>query len=325
MFLISKMNRIHPSTAPLDLNLLWTLGVLLEERSVRSAATRLGVTPSAVSHALARLRDALDDDLLVRSGRVMVPTARGEALAASVRAFTEQVRSVAGASPAFDPRTSTRRFVIATTDNAAFALVPEVMRLIHEQHSRVIVVARALGVEPPFAALERGELDLAIAAFGVQYRGAAGSGKGVPAGFRNQRLWRERLACVLREGHPALERRLTLAAYAKLDHVLVAPRGATRGMVDDRLEALGLERRIALYLAHHLVAPFVVARTDLALTISRNVAETFARSLPIRVVAPPLQIADYDVLQLWHERVQRDPGHAWLRGVLAQAAQELRR
>ncbi|MCA9590042.1 MAG: LysR family transcriptional regulator [Myxococcales bacterium] len=313
------MKRIQPSGPPLDLNLLWTLGVLLEERSVRAASVRLGVTPSAVSHALRRLREALGDELFVRAGRGLVPTARAEALAESVWALTRGVRDMTDDAETFDPLASDRRFVLSMPDQMALAVVPSLMAILHEQRSRVSVVCRALTAEPPYGALERGDLDLAVGSF----RNDRASP--MPAGLRAKPLWRERLVCVVREGHPVTASRLTLEGYARdLDHLLVAPRGATRGIIDRVLEEHGLARRIALVVAHHVVAPFVVARTDLVVTISRQVALTFSRLLPLRVLAPPVGLEEYGVTALWHERAHRDPGHTWMRGVLQRAARQAR-
>jgi DNA-binding transcriptional LysR family regulator len=308
--------RAAPALPPLDLNLLWTLDVLLEEKSVRAAAARLGVTPSAVSHALARLREALGDELLVRSGRSMVPTARGLALAESLHGFTDVVRQLAAHGEPFDPKTSERRFVIATTDHIALALVPNMIDRMREQGARATLTVRPLAAEPPFTALAQGEVDLAI---GVMRASP------VPAGFRTQTLYRERLVCVLRRGHPALASKLSTTKYAELDHILVAPRGsANRGTVDDALERIGKKRRIALVLAHHLVAPFVLAQSDLVMTVSRRIAQTFARYLPLEIVPAPVPLEPYDIDQLWHDRAQKDEAHGWLRRLVLASARAMR-
>ena len=124
----------------------------------------------------------------------------------------------------------------------------------------------------------------------------------------------------VRRGHRLARRRLTLDGYVAADHLLVSPHGSRTGVVDTLLERLGRTRRVALVLQHFLVAPHVVASTDLVMTVGERVARAFARMLPLVVREPPLEVPPLAVAQIWHERQARDPAMVWLRSQLTAAA-----
>lgn len=289
----------------IDLRLLAALDVLLAEESVSGAARRMGVTQSAMSHTLARLRELFDDELLVRSGRAMRPTPRAAALREPLARVLLSARQLVTRAPSFDPATSDRRFAIAAPDSATLALLPALVRRLARAAPGVDV--RVVTVRPrPFDDLERGELDAAVGRFDAP-----------PAAFRARVLYREEFACIVRRDHPRVGRRMTLATYLELAHLLIAPQGGTRGQVDDALEALGERRRIAAIVPQFLLAPFVVASSDLVLTLSRRVAASVAGLLELRQLSPPVPIAGYDYRMIWHQRWHDDPGHRWFRDQLA--------
>jgi DNA-binding transcriptional LysR family regulator len=137
-----------------------------------------------------------------------------------------------------------------------------------------------------------------------------------------QRLFTERFDCVLRSDHPALgktQRALDLETFTRLSHVQIAPRGTRGGMVDELLARRGKTRHVALRVADFLVAPLVVAGSDLVLTVPERVARVFAGTHGLRVVEPPLDIPGFTMWQIWHARRKQEPAHVWLRGLLAQA------
>jgi DNA-binding transcriptional LysR family regulator len=130
------------------------------------------------------------------------------------------------------------------------------------------------------------------------------------------------MVCLVRAAHPTVGDRITLEQFCALPHALVAPRGG-RGMVDGLLEERGLSRRIAVVLQHFLVAPFLVAHSDLVLTVAESVAKAFTSLLPLRLVAPPIELPRATYLQFWHQRSHDDAGHKWLRSVVAEAGAAL--
>jgi DNA-binding transcriptional LysR family regulator len=161
--------------------------------------------------------------------------------------------------------------------------------------------------------LESGAVDLIIQAFPTT----------APA-LRQQRLFQEGFACLVRQGHPEVGRRLELAQYLRLPHALISPRGEGEGIVDQALAKQGLSRRIALRLPFFLTAPLVITRSDLVLTAPRRMVEGFAQVWPLQVFEPPLPLPTFNTVQLWHERYEDEPAHRWLREALVRAVAPLR-
>lgn len=295
----------------IDLNLFVTLDAVVRDGSVRGAAVRLGVTQSAVSHALRRLRDQLGDPLVVRTPQGMRPTPRAERIAATLRRCLGELDAVVRDPGEFVPGSACRSFTLAASDAAEFVLLPALMQALQRDAPGVDLVVRAESTAT-LAAVAEGELDLAVGVF-----------TGAPGPLRTQPLYRQAFVCVVRKDHPQVRRGLTLARYLELSHVSVAPRGTAGSLVDDALARLGARRRVALVVPHFLVAPMIVAETDLALMLPERLARRWAEILPLRLVAPPLELADFTVSQVWSERAHLDAGHAWLRQTLARVARGL--
>jgi DNA-binding transcriptional LysR family regulator len=298
-----------------DLNLAPVLHALLAERSVSRAAKRLGLSQSATSHALARLRDLLGDPLLVRSKDGLVPTPRALALEESVERAIRSLEGTFLVRPSFDPETARRRFVIAAADYAEILLLPGLISRLAQDAPGVDLFVRSDegGVDDE---LRRGEIDLA---FGVFQDGAEGGA------LRWARLFDDDFVCMMREGHPLAHGELDISRFVSARHAFIAPRGRPGGAVDQALAELGLTRRVALSVPHFLVAPHLVARTDLVLTIARRIAETFAGILPLAIVESPLALPTFTIGMQWGERNDADLGHAWLRQRFLEAARGLGR
>ena len=295
----------------IDLNLLVALDALLQEQSVRRAAERVGLTPSAMSHALARLRDLLGDPILTRAGRRMVPTERALALTGPLHAQLRALEALLAPPAELDPSTLERAFRVMATDHVVTLLQPGVERLLAAEAPAV-----ALFVEPltpvTMERLRDGRLDLAIGVFPE-----------APPEMRTRRLFEDRFVVVLREGHPALEAPLDLGAYLALDHLLVAPRGTPRGLVDRVLEEQDRSRRVARTVPHFLAAVHLLPGTDFALTLSARLAAALGPGLGLALRPVPLSLGSYALHALWHPRRDADPAHEWLRGVWLRAAEAL--
>ncbi|WP_437311801.1 LysR family transcriptional regulator [Sorangium sp. So ce388] len=299
--------------AALDLNLLVVLDALLAERHVTRAAARVGMTQPACSHALGRLRRALGDPLLVRGARgAMLPTPRAEALAPALRAALRGLASAIRGEPRFDPATARRTFRIATGDYAELVLLPPLLSLLASAAPSVDVwmMPLALTRDGVVAQLTSGAVDVVI---GPPRRGW-------PDDLYVRPLFEERFRCVVRRDHPAAHGRLTLDRYCALSHLLVAPRGTPGSLVDDALAALGRDRRIAATVPHFLVAPHVIAATDLMATLGARIVDATAAPLGLAVLPPPLELAGFSFAMIWHERTHHDPAHRWLRDQIARAA-----
>lgn len=290
--------------AGIDLNLLTSLDALLDEKSVTRAARRLGVSQPAVSHNLRRLRELLGDPLLVRTPAGMQATPRAIELRPAVRRALEAAEAVLQAAPAFDPARAERTFVLAMADQPAFVLLPPLIERLAAAAPGV-----TLQVRPPptdtTAVLGEGEVELAVGVFGD-----------APSGVRSEVLWVEQFACVVRRNGPGTRGRFDLARFLARPHLQVAPRGLPGSPLDDLLARAGHQRRIAVVVPHFLVAPAIIATSDLVWTAPAGLAQVLARSYPLAVRPPPLALPGFTLAMRWHLRLDRDPGLAWLRDQL---------
>jgi DNA-binding transcriptional LysR family regulator len=296
-----------------DLNLAVVLRALLDERSVSRAARRLGRSQSATSHALGRLRALVQDPLFVRTRTGIVPTARAEAMADTVRSSVAALEATFFAPPPFDPRTIERTFRIRPSDYVEYLLVPRLLERLAKVAPKVSVFARPVVTEPTLA-LEEGQLDLLIQ--------PTRSGERTD-GFQMEELWDERLVGIARRGHPLTKGRVTLERFASASHALVSPRGQPGGMVDDVLKQHGIQRRIAFTTPSFLVAPQVVAMTDLVMILPERIAAALEGQLRLATFAPPLEVPGFRMAMFWHDRHDSDPAHAFIRREIAQVVAAL--
>lgn len=281
---------MHPADTlrALDLNLLLALDALLEARGVSQAARRLGLSQPATSHALARLREALGDPLLVRDGAGMAPTPRALALQGPLRAALVDLGRLLAEAGGFDPAVSRRRFTLACPDILA-PLVPELLA----------ALAEAPGVDLELGP-EGAEADLTLGSLLV-----------ADPRLRGRVLGRARWAVAMRPGHPALERPWSVEAWLAWPHVVVRTPAPGPGLVEQSLTEAGHSRRVGLYAPSFLLAAAVVARTDLLFTAPEAVLRRLEPPLAVR--PPPLSLPDVPVAATWPERLDGDPGHRWFR------------
>jgi DNA-binding transcriptional LysR family regulator len=315
------MNGAHIDRNPLaavDLNLMVAFDALAQERSVTRAAQRVGVTQSAMSHALRRLRELFDDALLVRGRSGMALTPRAEALVMPLRSGLTTLGRALTQPARFEPATSRRAFRLATPDLFDVLVIPPLLERIRDIAPGVDIAVLPANPRTQDGRLETGELDLAI----VPRMEPTGSEQSEPsaAGLVRRRLFRDRFICIMRAGHPAARRPLSLKPYAALSHALVSPSGEGRGMIDELLAQRGLERRIALRVPAFYSALAIVAKSDLILTAPAGLAEVAPAEFRIVTRELPLRMPRHSINLVWHERFSQDPGHEWLRGLLTEVA-----
>lgn len=291
----------------IDLNLLVVLDALLDERSVTRAGVRLGLSQPATSHALARLRDMLDDPVLVRSGRSMIPTPKAEAMRSRVSALLDEARELVVLGRDFEPSTTKMTFRVAADDYASVTRIPERMVQLAAAAPCATIIVRSMGHGAMLKALVDGEVDvgLRMAAVGAPH-----------PGLSSEALGRDAFVCVVRAGHPGIGASVTLDDYCAVSHVLISPRGDGHGVVDTALAAVGRTRRVGLVLPRFDLAPSIVARTDYLLNMNARYAHAVESRFGLRVLSPPLELPEGELSMVWHPRTDRDQGHAWLRGVL---------
>lgn len=293
-----------PAIGSFDWNLLLAFEALLVERNVTRAARKIGLSQSATSHALARLRDQLGDALFTPTPQGMVPTKRALELEGPIREAIALVRRSLSPAPPFDPLTARRTFTIAGTDFMTLAIVPRLLRDLAARAPLFDLAVRSSD-EAGLSALLAGHRDLDI---GVDLGG-------VP-GVRTVRLFDDVFVCVRRKPKGKRLRPLTLDRFASTGHLLVSPTGSGDAPVDIALRKLGRARRIVLRLPHFLAAPIVLAESDYVMTVPSRLAEVFAAMLPLVIEPPPLPVPGFSVEMAWHARSDDDPAHRFLRDAI---------
>ncbi len=283
----------------LDLNLLRTLDAVLQHRSVSEAARQLGRSQPAVSHALARLREALDDPLLVRQGRSLVPTPRAEAIEPALHAILLDLSRALDRSTTFEPARAHRTFRLSCPDVLA-PVVPELLAAISDAPHCTMELSNARGVS-------------AAAASDVVLDILPDDAPGIVA----RRLGSVHQAVLARRDHPALgdSPAMALSDWLAWPHVFVRTGTTGTSIVDVMLDRMDVERTIGLVVPELLLAPHVVARTDLLFTGPREALQLLTGPLDLELRDPPVDLAipPVPVAAMWQERVSADPGHQWFR------------
>jgi DNA-binding transcriptional LysR family regulator len=293
--------------SPIDLNLLVALDAVLQEGSMGRAAALLGISKPAMSHAMARLRAQIGDPIVVRAGQRWVLSDRAQALAPTVRGLVADAFSALAPGGGAVDLGKERQYRVHTTDHVLSLLGVELARALAREAPRASI--RFLPLLDEEAGALREDVDLAIGAFHE-----------MPDDLRQQRLFREPYACVVRKGHPKVRGKLTLPTFVELDHVVIAPRGRPGGLVDTALRKRKLRRRVVQTLPFFAVAFELVAESDCVATVSERLAKKHAERYGLQALEPPLALPPCTVAQVWHARVDADAGHTWLRKLIARIA-----
>ena len=283
----------------LDGSLLLVLRELLRQRRTTLVAKRLGLSQSAVSHALSRLRVLFADPLFVRERHGLAPTRHALSLAAHVDELLQGMRDALGLVDAFAPATTQRAFRIGAPDHLAALIAPTLLRAFAAQAPRArFAFSQRLG-QDALDGLQRDELDLALGRFGVR-----------PEGFASERLFEDRYCLVARRGHPRLRRKLTSALYSELDHVLISVAGDFTSLEIEPIGERALPRRTVAAVPRFLVAFAVIARSDAVAVAPRRLALEHADDFGLAVHALPFALPPLRVLAV--RRSGFDRGVAWL-------------
>jgi len=297
----------------LTLQLLHTLEAVLRTGSVSRAAAELGHTQPAVSVSLRRLRQILDDPLLVRSGSHLVPTARASALQARLPSLLGELTELLATQADFDAGHSQREFSVATADCMQAFFLPRLVSSVEQHAPGVSLRLRALGADFDFGkALEDRRLDAVI-----------GNWPDPPPYLRRRVLFEDRMVCLVRPGHPLVEGpSMDLQTYLKLDHVAPEPyMTSTPGPVDGALAMLGVQRKIKVTVPDFSLAGYVVADSDLVFTSSSHFGSYYADLLGLSVIEAPPELPPMRFFMLWHECSHLDAANIWLRSQIVSVAQ----
>lgn len=293
----------------LDLNLLPALEALLRRRNVTEAAHEVGLSQPAMSRALSRLRDVLGDQLLVRApGGGYALTPRGEALSVQLLATLDHVKAVFR-EPSFDPAKAERTIRIAGIDTHTILLAPPLMARLAREAPGIDI--RFESYSPDLIQrMELGEIDLAFATASTP----------LPPGAGSEAYAKDKLALVMRAGHPMAKRKWTIADYGEVNQVGIAIFGDAGSEMDAQLAKAGVHRRMALITPHFIAALAAVAQTDMVTTVSRVFAARFAEQFGLVLKEPPLPILDLNLTIVWNQVRAADPVLAWVRGVIREEA-----
>jgi len=293
----------------LDLNLLVALDALLGERSVTAAARRLNLSPSAVSCALARLREALGDDLLVASGRSMVATPYAEGLAAEVRAILTRIDATLRSEPQFDPAHSARNFRIVASDYVIDAVLAAAICEICRLAPGVEIDLRPLVSDEVFADLQKGEIDLLIAP--DRYRAKASA---------QQRLFEDRFACLAWADNEAVGKTITLEQYTRCEHVVLKSHGAISAVDDLFFSEHGIARHVKISAPNFTLLPRLVIGSRRIATVPSRLADNYRRLLPLKVIKAKFEMPALCETMQWHHSRQNDKALTWLRQTIVESA-----
>lgn len=290
-----------------DLNLLQVVVAIAEERSVSRAAEQLGWSQPKVSIALNKLRAALGDPLFVRGSHGMAPTPRAVALIGPTKAILTRIREEVLSAAHFDPATTARKFTFALSDIGEMTFLPKLLAYLQRHAPNATVASVTLPPNEIADGLERGDIDLAIGYFPDLKK----------RNFFQQRLFTHSFISLLNARHRIKGKRLSMDEFLSLGHAVISAEGRSQEVFEQLLVRHKIVRRIVLSTPHFMSIPFIIASTDLLVTVPYAVGESFAKIANIRLIEPPLDIPQFDLKQHWHRKFHQDEANMWIRAVIA--------
>ncbi len=286
----------------LDLNLLTALDALLEEGSVSGAAARLYLSEPAMSRTLGRIRRAMGDQILVRTGRTMTPTPHALAIRAEVHTLVQHAHAVLAPAHDLDLATLERTFTLQCHDAITMALGPALLVTL-QTHAPGVALRLLAEASTDTNSLRHGQIDLEIGA----------AEPSLPE-IRFETIGHDRLVVALRPDHPLTDGDLTIDRYAQARHIIVSRRGRLRDPIDDALAARGLRRRVVAAVPTSTAALHVVHQSDLVVVVPAYLCHPTASTQGLPTLPLPLDAPPVAINQAWHHRYDTDKAHTWLRG-----------
>lgn len=306
---------VHMNLRPSDLPLLISLDMLLEERNVTRAASRLHVSQPALSAQLVRLRRLFKDPLLIPSetGRGMVPTPKAEEMAIALRDALAQLATLADPDDSFDPTQDTATFRIGGSFSAISSFTHPLIRSFHDKRNRHLRLAFRCGSKDSdvLAQFEHGEIDILLV-----------PNAEVPPPLKARTLLADEFVMLQRVGHPRGNTELTIDEYCSLGHLVVSSSGRMDGLMDTRLKDLGRSRDVLISAPYGDTIGSLLNTTDLVCTLPRSMIEALGTG--VEAFALPFNQADMSLAMAWHTRLDKQPAHRWLRDELVRISHDLR-
>ena len=298
-----RIDHVHLSR--LDLNLLVALDALLTERSVTRAAARIGISQSAMSHALARLRTTFSDELLTRGPEGMRPTPRALALLAPMQEALAQIQQITAPPAAFDPSTADITFTLGIPDSTEVLLMPILIAHLQASAPGVKLLLHTVDRNRILDDLDSGRVDLGI---GVFEQGQTH--------HKRRILNKENYLCIFNADLVGVTAPISLDDYVRIPHLLTSLVESAHGVVDDALAKIGRKRVIALTSPRFSVMPFVVRQAPVIATMHSRLARFFAESMGLTVSPAPIALPDVSISMIWHSSNDDVPSQRWLRDTI---------
>jgi DNA-binding transcriptional LysR family regulator len=300
--------------AALDLNLLRVFDAMMMELSTVRAGARLGLTQSAVSSALGRLRQIVHDELFVREGNRMVPTPKALALREPIRTALRQMEEVLSTAAGFDPATAEQDFRIAGSDYVSTFLTPRLVRSVRPEAPRVTLQMLDFPAQQVFSILGEGRVEVAVE-----------REMEAPEWIAHRALYRSFIVAVARKGHPALAdkgvapgTRIPAEVYCAVPQAILSSDGTKTGSADPELRRMGLSRTVGLTVPHFHAVAVAAASSDLIGNMPIHFARYAGTLLDLDLFLPPFDPHIIEMRMYWHRRLEMDPAQVWLRNKIAE-------
>lgn len=305
---------MYSSLRKMDMNLLLVFDALYRHGSVTDAADEVALSPSALSHALNRLRATLNDPLFIRTGGRMMPTAKAQSIAGRVSSALGSLSSCLHEHPRFDPAESTATFTFAATDYTAAVILPGLISRLHRQAPGITLKLRYSQDFNADDDLRTGKVDFALGFEEEQIP----SRRGIEA----ITCFSDDYVVAVRKGHPVIRESLSRDDYLQAGHVVVRPWMDTRGVIDRYLENHQVRRRIVVELPSLMIAPMIVAQTDLIITLPRRGISSIFDMKNLVVFAPPFPTPQYILKAYYPSMFSAAPAHRWMKAQIMSLYQE---
>lgn len=290
----------------LDLNLLYIAESLFRTLNVSKTAAELGMSQSAVSHALTKLRDHFDDPLFVRVSKGVAPTALAKELRPSIDSLAQQGRDIAQKQEAFDPSKAKGRLTIATSDMFEILLMPDLLNKMRKLAPDLQISIRPTGGDLPKSDLENGLVDIALAGFF----------KNVPEGFYQRKVLDVYFSTAYRKNHPTIKKPLTASEYYEQNHALITLQG-------DFKDGFARKRKFVYGSYSFTGMAWTLASSDLVLTAPTLLLEKYKKYFPIVIQKTPVEMPKAEIRMFWHGLTHKDPLRVWFREVLRKELEAL--
>lgn len=304
------MNIDYNKLRQLDLNLLIALDILIAESSVTKASARLGLSQSAMSYSLKRLRDILQDDILIRTSRKMEATPYAKKISDRVHQILGEIQSTLLEPETFDPAIATETFTIATSDYVEATIGTNLLQQLTAQAPGMRIRISNLDKETVMDALDNNRLDLIICAQ-----------LPLKSWHVEEVLYQEEFVCVVKGDNSLTE--LSVEDYIKRSHILVSMRDDFQGKADEILKLQQQSRQVVWSTSHFIAVPFLIANSNSVALLPNRMAQQCAKAMNLRLLPPPIPTEDFSISMAWHQRNTNNPQHRWLRQQIVNAVRDI--